>query len=286
MKIRSYYIMGIILLILIQLTGCHLPTAEEMEDGVFNPTEIEGNNYEISMMERTQNECDSEYTPPKAENEAFQFVDNTLILIRGDEKHAFIRTSESGDEYCRELEGNERECIQWTSNKEYNLVVREPDPFEPGVDRYCYEAVRHLSPSNDNPEDESDSNLASDDQLLGECRAPAAVTWKYNILSSGEGYCSADFTVTNTGQETVWLKAYDVFDNNAMESQKWGSWKLEPGEEFTDRTSLAHKSDGLTYAYYSKLVVIRDVSGCLWLANSDKESTWMTVGIEIPPPCD
>jgi hypothetical protein len=153
---RSTIILGVSVIILIHLMGCNLPTLEELGGGEFNPADLAGNEYIVIGNTHINERCEETLAEPFGDknDEIFEFVDDTLILSRDGYKETFTQASGT-NEYCMELGGGSKECIQWVSNKEYLHVVREPDPNNPGVYSSCYEASRFLSISSDNPDSDA-----------------------------------------------------------------------------------------------------------------------------------
>ena len=129
------------------------------------------------------------------------------------------------NEYCRKLEGKSRECIQFVSSKEYLHVVREPDPNEPGVDRYCYEASRFLTIIDDKPQENENNTIKSTGHKCDATQyiAIAGSVTRQETLETGTRICEYSLKLQNTGDSAVrhYLYQHNKDGYQRTESFQW-----------------------------------------------------------------
>lgn len=137
------------------------------------------------------------------------------------------------------------------------------------------------------PENENSSELP-----LTECLAPkGAFRWSHeNVqVNSGEANraCSADLILVNTSNERLSITLHEVFDNNAMRSDQWKHYRLEPGAQIQKHITQAEYEDGtVTYNLVKNLFVIWDTRACAWIQSQEYLSIWEERSQQIDLPCN
>jgi hypothetical protein len=123
---------------------------------------------------------------------------------------------------------------------------------------------------------------------------PADYEWMYENLDTSEegdvhgGRCRQEFILTNTGYESIIVVYNDAFDNNAMDSEIWKQWWLEPGQQDSQTCSYTWRPedpDGDTYSYVSQILVIRNTPDCMWITDPAQQILWESEAVSIPAPC-
>jgi hypothetical protein len=174
----------------------------------------------------------------------------------------------------------------------YCVRDHQPGIYDPPEGEQAEAVQPEAPPANPGSWPEAD---AEGDMPLEQCLAPeSSYSWQYEQKDTSEGdahggRCRADFVVTNTSDKPIFIMAYDVFDNNAMQdSNYWRQWSLGPGEERREDTSYTFRpedEDGDTYNYVSRLLAVKKVNACVWLVLDGQEEHWEAWGQEIPTPC-
>lgn len=147
------------------------------------------------------------------------------------------------------------------------------------------EGVR--APATHTPENENSTELQ-----LADCLAPpGALRWSHeNVqVNSGEANraCSADLILVNTSNERLSITLHEVFDNDAMRSDQWKHYLLEPGAQIQKHITQAEYEDGtVTYNLVKNLFVTWDLSACAWIQSDENLSIWEDHSQQIDLPCN
>jgi len=189
------------------------------------------------------------------------------------------------NEYCRKVESPAvLECIEFRT---WGFELVRYDSSIPDEDRVCY-AATYVSGS-----------VAAADGQAGEGKENCieeqgtAYSWEYTGLKldtgTGGTSCQYEFIIYNTSDEDQYFVLYKVFDNVAMQSDKWTVRQLSAQGEFEYRFSNTRYNNGdETFDFADKLLVIRGTSECYPLTRSDDPKNlalWEEHAVPLENPC-
>jgi hypothetical protein len=112
-------------------------------------------------------------------------------------------------------------------------------------------------------------------------------SWTYDQCESESGSggvaCNADFVFHNEHVDPVYLIVHTAWDNNAMKSDKWASYLVQPGEEWISHVSRSvYKNGDVTYQTVDRLLVVRDLNDCRFLlAEEEGRPIWEANAVMI-----
>jgi len=125
------------------------------------------------------------------------------------------------------------------------------------------------------------------------CTIPSdRYTWSYEDfeLASGNGgtTCNARFVFQNETDEAGYLIVFTTWDNDAMESAKWSTFRVETGDDWEYRVSLVlYKNGDVTFSQVEKILFIRSNTECANLLSNKNEAIWADRAVPIDPlPCE
>lgn len=142
-------------------------------------------------------------------------------------------------------------------------------------------------PATRTPENENSLELP-----LTECLVPpGAYRWSHENVQVDTGganrACSADLILVNTSSERLAIILHEVFDNDAMASDQWKHYSLEPGAQIQKHITQAEYEDGtVTYNLVKNLFVTWDKSACAWVQSEEYSSIWEDRSQQIDLPCN
>jgi hypothetical protein len=115
---------------------------------------------------------------------------------------------------------------------------------------------------------------------------PEFYSWTYvnyqDTSGSGGTSCHEDFVFTNSGAETVNLIVHTAWDNNAMKGDRWATFRVRPGDEWTGRAGRTDYADGaVTYNKVESILVVRDRPECAGLLMETSRPVWEARAAEI-----
>jgi len=94
--------------------------------------------------------------------------------------------------------------------------------------------------------------------------------------------CNAEFLFRNTGSDTVNLIVHTAWDNNAMQSSKWATYQVQPGNEWAGHVDRTNYTSGVvTYSKVDRILVIRDMPECISMLVDASQPKWEVQALYI-----
>jgi len=277
-KFSKYvFIIGIIILLSL---SCRLPTVEEQTRGEFDPNNLDFVDFTADVFVHYDSLCDFDYVPPKAGVQSIEAVGENLIVTRGEKKIDYQKESGTGL-YCRKLDKGGEECIDFISENEYLLAVRNPhDSVDYKALDFCYEESHTIKPVI---------------KTIEACIVPDSSYEISYSKPSSEGStefkeaCKGIFYLENKSPTNILISYHSIYHTSKYHIEEWndGFQIVETGETYSQKYSAQNWTDGsYTLDTITQLVVISDDISCMRLFSREYLYLWEEYAMEIIDPCD
>ncbi|MFN2234004.1 MAG: hypothetical protein ACK2U1_07215 [Anaerolineales bacterium] len=264
---------------------------------------------DLSAITGIEQACAPTLTSYAGKQETLAFDQNTLVIT--DENGPRTYTYQNFEQFCRELDNGNIECIDQLSydgvvSDGYTLNIYESRKnFKLCFTGVVPHAAANPSSSADNQSDETEnSSEASTDEFQSSpafdpasCwAAPSDYTLEIVNLSDESNAkkrsCNADGQITNNGDDELMFAIYRVnhYGSSDFFGEKWhpGYQVIHPGET-VEYGGFHHCTGGNCkegeWFYIQRLSILRNESGCIRYNDGFEDKAPESI-VQIENPCD